>query len=165
MSKLSEKESKMTVPDIENSETLFRLLCSPQFYNETLDIVNPDAFDLRMLPKNKPEDYVSLGRKIYLDTEEEFNKYIQLGHRIKWPAFNPPNQYTAYGAFNCGEAREVHQMVEIKALEKGPAWHVGLYYTKPNGEHYAGPLPKTDPEILDVLSSLADLLTVTRIKV
>lgn len=155
----------MTVPYIDNTETLLRLLCSPQFYNEVLDIVNPDAFDLRMLPSGQPEDYVSLGRKIYLDTEEEFNKYIQLGHRIKWPAFNPPNQYTAYGAFNYEDAREVHQMVEIKTLEKGPAWHVGLYYTKPNGEHYTGPLPKTDPEILEMLSDLADLLVVTRIKV
>ena len=78
MSRLPENETPMTVPAIENHETLFRLLCSPQFYNETLDIVNPDAFDLRMLPKNKPEEYVSLGRKIYLDTEEEFNKEVHL---------------------------------------------------------------------------------------
>lgn len=154
----------MVIPDIENSETLLRLLCSPQYYNEALNVVNPDAFDLRMLSSDRPEDYVSLGRKIYLDAEESIDDYIQFGYRIKWPVFNPPNQYTAYGEFNCEDAREVHQMVEIKTLKKGPAWHVGLYYAKPNGEYYAGPLPKTDPEILDVLSSLADLLTVTRIQ-
>lgn len=67
---------------IENSETLLRLLCSPQYYNEELNIVNPDAFDLRMLPSGKPESFVSLGRKKYLVTDEEFNKYIDLGRRI-----------------------------------------------------------------------------------
>lgn len=152
------------IPYIENSETLLRLLCSPQYYDETLDIVNPDAFDLRILPSGHPEDFVSLGRKIYLDTKEKLNDYIDLGHRIKWPSFNPPNQYTAFGEFNCEDAREVHPMVDIKTLKKGPSWHVGLYYAKSDGGHYTGPLPKTDPEILEMLSDLADLLVVTRIK-
>lgn len=149
---------------IDNSETLLRLLCSPQYYNEALDIVNPDAFDLRVLPSGTLEDFVSLGRKKYLDTEEKFNNYIQFGYRIKWPAFNPPNQYIAYGEFNCKDAREVNEMVKIQSLDRGHEWHVGLYYVKKNGEYYKGPLPKIDPEILDVLTSLADLLNVTRVQ-
>ena len=148
--------------NIENSETLLRLLCSPLYFNEVLGIVNPDAFDLRTLPSGELEDFVSLGRKKYFDTEEKFNNYIQLGYQITWPAFNPPNQYTAYGEFNCGDAREVNQMVKIQLLKKE---HVGLYYVKQDGENYKGPLPKTDPEILDMLTDLADLLNVTRIKI
>lgn len=148
--------------NIENSETLLRLLCSPLYFNEVLGIVNPDAFDLRMLPSGELEDFVSLGRKKYFDTEEKFNNYIQFGHRITWPVFNPPNQYTAYGEFNCEDAKEVNQMVKIQLLNKG---HVGLYYVKQDGEYYKGPLPKTDPEILDMLTNLADLLNVIRIKI
>ena len=149
---------------IENPETLLRLLCSPQYYNEELNIVNPDAFDLRMLPSGKPESFVSLGRKKYLATDEEFNKYIDLGRRIHWPVSTPANQFTAYGEFNCEDAREVHQMIQIKALDKSNAWHIGLYYYKQNDECYEGPLPKTDPGILEMLSDLSDLLVVTRIK-
>lgn len=154
----------MPAMDVENSETLLRLLCSPLYYNETLNIVNPDAFDLRVLPSGAFENFVSLGRKKYFDTEEKFDRFIKKGNNIQWPSFNPPNIYTAYGEFNCEDAKNVHRMVKIKTLEKGPNWHVGLYYTKPNGDYYFGPLPKTEPEILDVLSTLADLLDVTKIQ-
>ena len=147
---------------VSDDETLIRLLCSPQYYDEEQGIVNPDAFDLRMLGKNKdkPEPFVSLGRKVFLATKEQMDDYLSFGNRIKWPEHSPSNSFIGYGEFLCGDAREVHDMVRIYPLKKGHSYHIGLFYAKSDGTFYMGPLPKTDTEILEVLADLAELLEV-----
>lgn len=146
-------------------ERLVRLLCSPLYYDKETGIVNPDAFDLRMLGRNKdvPETYASLGRKLYLDTKEKFDEYVAYGYKIKWPEYDPQNVYVGYGEFLCGKALQVHDMVKIYPLNGGVPYHIGLFYAKSDGTFYKGPLPKTDAEILEVLSDLSDLLDVTEI--
>ena len=152
-------------PAVGNDETLLRLLCSPQYYDEELDIVNADAFDLRMLGKNKdiPEEYVSLGRSKYLTTDEEFKEYLSFGDKIKWPEHKPQNVFSAYGKFMCSDAIEVHDMVEIHPLVKSKLYHIGLFYNKMDGSYYKGPLPKTNPDVLEVLGDLASLLEVSKV--
>lgn len=147
-----------TIDQIEGNEQLIRLLCSPSFYDKEKNQINPDTFDLRKLPSGTPEEYVSLGRVKYFETPEKKANYINLGIKIHWPN---GNTFSAYGEFNCEDAREVHEMIEISPLKSDNKSHVGLFYANPKGGYYKGPLPKTDPEILEVLMDLADLLKIT----
>lgn len=150
---------------VENNEILLRLLCSPQFYDEQQGIVNIDVFDLRMLGSNGdiPEEYVSLGRNKYLNSPEEFKKYLLLGNIIKWPPNEPKNKFYGHGSFLCQDAREVHNMIEIHPLLKSKEYHIGLFYAKSENEYYRGPLPKdSNLEILEMLMDLADLLSVQK---
>lgn len=147
---------------IGNEETLLRLLCSPSYYNEEHGIVNADAFDLRVLKGGSLEEYVSLARLSCFGSLEEYQQYLSTaGYRIWDDKEEAEDHYYGYGIFNCADAREVHQMVEINPLVRGKKSHVGLFYKAPQGGYYCGPLPKDNVEVLEVLSDLADLLSVT----
>lgn len=148
---------------IGEEETLIRLLCSPLYYDAVLGIVNIDAFDLRMLGslRNIPEQFVSLGRKKFLDSEKKLSDYISLGKRIRWPVGEENNIFSAYGEFNCGKARKVSEMIEINPLKGDSAVHTGLFYLKSDGGYYEGSLPKTNPDVLEMLADLADMVSVT----
>ena len=150
---------------VEDDERLVRLLCSPLYYDRQTGMVSPDAFDLRILGKNKdkPESYVSLGRMLYLDSKEKFDGYVANGNKIKWPAHNPKNVFAGYGMFLCGDARDVHEMVRVHPLKGSKEFHIGLFYVKADGTLYEGPLPKTDADVLEMLADLADLLEVTSV--
>ena len=153
-----------TTKQIDDSETLTRLLCSPWYYNELLGIVNPDAFDLRIQNSGDYEEYVSLVRPRCLQSQEDLESFLSnMGRRIWDNKPQDPNHYIGYGNFICSDAREVHEMIEIYPLIKGSDTHIGLFYRHPKGGYYCGPLPKTDPEILEMLTDLADLLEVTKI--
>ena len=147
---------------IKDDETLIRLLCSPLFYNKETNIVNIDAFDLRMFKSGKLEKYVSLARPSCFESEDALSKYLSEKGYVIWDdKKNEENFYSAYGLFNCKEAREVHEMIEINPLIGTDITHIGLFYKNSDGGYYCGPLPKTDnPDILEVLSDLADLLEV-----
>ncbi|MBR5972921.1 MAG: hypothetical protein IK017_09775 [Paludibacteraceae bacterium] len=148
---------------IEGEETLARLLCSPLYFNEKSKKTNPDAFDLRILPSGSLEEYVSLARIQKFVSDEEFNEYLATtGYKIWDDKQNDNNKYYGYGLFNCKEAREVHEMIEINPLTGKNKSHVGLFYKHSSGGYYCGPLPKTDPTILEVLSDMADLLDVRK---
>ena len=139
-----------------DDETLIRLLCSPLFYNEQTHQVNLDAFDLRMLGK-RPETYVSLGRKKEFDTETQFNTFLQKGFLI----WNPKkkDKYYGYGEFLCTDALSVSKRIEINPLKGNDKSHIGMFYAKDENNYYSGPLPKNDPEILEMLSDLAAILS------
>ncbi|MBO4772721.1 MAG: hypothetical protein J5595_09295 [Bacteroidales bacterium] len=141
---------------VSDEETLIRLLCSPLFYNEQTHQVNLDAFDLRMLGK-RPETYVSLGRKKFLDTEAQFNTFLQKGFQI----WNPKkkDKYYGYGEFMCAEALSISPKIEINPLKGNDQSHIGMFYAKDENQYYSGPLPKHDPEILEMLSDLAAMLS------
>lgn len=147
---------------IGDDETLVRLLCSPLYFNEELKTVNADAFDLRVLKSGKNEEYVSLARIQAFEGEEKFDEYLATrGYKI-WDDKADENYYYGYGTFNCKDAKEVHSMIEINPLLCKDKSHIGLFYKHPSGGYYLGPLPKTNPEILEVLSDLADLLKVKK---
>lgn len=146
---------------VENQEDLIRLLCTPDYYNEEIGMVTPDAFDLRNLGKRGPESYVSLGRCKYLDTQEKLEKYLKLGDIIWRQHAKQKNTYYGYGIFCCQDAREVHDMVEINPVEEGGPEHIGLFYKKPEGGYYSGPLPKTE-EVIEMLGDLASIVVTIR---
>lgn len=151
-----------TADSIGNEETLLRLLCSPSYYDEENNIVNVDAFDLRVLKGGSLEEYVSLARLSCFGSDEEYQQYLStIGYGLWDDKEDSEDHYYGYGIFNCVDAREVHQMVEINPLVRGKKSHVGLFYKAPGGGYYCGPLPKDNVEVLEVLSDLADLLSVT----
>lgn len=151
-----------TADPIGNEETLLRLLCSPSYYNEEHNIVNADTFDLRVLKSGALEEYVSLARLSCFASQEEYKEYLSsFGYKMWDDRADVEEHYYGYGIFNCADAREVHQMVEINPLSKGKKSHVGLFYKAPQGGYYCGPLPKDNVEVLEMLSDLADLLSVT----
>lgn len=158
---ISIKQIDSTAESIKNEETLVRLLCSPSYYDEKTGLVNPDAFDLRILPSGKPEEYVSLQRLKMCPSGDEMNqKFCHLGHII-WDEKGGNDCFWGYGDFNCGDAREVHEMVEINPLKGHDKSHIGLCYKHPKGGYYVGPLPKSENDnLLEILSDLADLLSV-----
>ena len=141
---------------IGNEETLIRLLCSPLYYNEQTKQVNIDAFDLRMLGK-RPETYVSLGRESELATEDKYKQFIEKGFRI----WNPKktDKYYGYGEFRCSQALSINDAIEINPLKGDDKAHVGMFYAKNDDEYFAGPLPKNNPEILEMLYDLAQMLS------
>lgn len=141
---------------VTDEETLIRLLCSPLFYNEQTHQVNIDAFDLRMLGKH-PETYVSLGRKKELGTEAQFNKFLQKGYQI-WNT-KKKDKYYGYGEFACAEALSISPKIEINPLKGNDKSHIGMFYAKDENNYYSGPLPKSDPEILEMLADLAAMLS------
>ena len=94
---------------------------------------------------------------------EEFKEYLSFGDKIKWPEHKPQNVFSAYGKFMCSDAIEVHDMVEIHPLVKSKLYHIGLFYNKMDGSYYKGPLPKTNPDVLEVLGDLASLLEVSKV--
>lgn len=146
---------------IGNDESLVRLLCTPLYFNKELKTVNADAFDLRVLKSGDNEEYVSLARVKAFVSEEKFDEYLATrGYRIWDDNVTNENNYYGYGVFNCKDAKEVHSMIEINPLLCKDKSHVGLFYKHPLGGYYCGPLPKTNPEILEVLSDLADLIKV-----
>lgn len=148
---------------ISDAEELLRLLSSPSFYDEETNLVTVDAFDLRVLKGGKREDYASLARLKCFLSEEDLAGYLSsVGYKIWDDKKDEDNHYYGYGVFNCGDAREVHEMIEIKPLSNSAPTHVGLFYKKSDGSYYCGPLPKTDPDILEVLSDLASLLKVSK---
>lgn len=158
--KRAENNIDFDAEEIAGEEQLARLLCSPQYYDTERNIVNNDAFDLRILKSGVKEQFVSLGRLKFMPTEKDLDAYLTLGERIKWPDHDPKNVFSAYGEFNCGDAREVHDMVRIHPLKGDNKKHIGLFYAKHDGGYFEGPLPKTDTDVLEVLSDLADLVSV-----
>lgn len=152
-----------TTPEIDydadkigSEETLIRLLCSPLFYNEQTKQVNIDAFDLRMLGK-RPETYVSLGRKSELLDEDKYKQFLEKGFRI-WNA-KKTDKYYGYGEFQCSQALSISDAIEINPLKGDDKAHVGMFYAKNDKEYFAGPLPKNNPEILEMLYDLAQMLS------
>lgn len=143
-----------------DEEVLMRLLCSPKFYDSVTGLVNPDAFDLRIFGNMEMEEYVSLFLKNKSIENGILEEHIQFGYKVSWPE---ANSYSGYGKFRCGDAREVHSMVEINPVKGKDKTHVGLFYRKSPTEYYLGPLPKDNPEVLQTLCGLADLLEVTKI--
>ena len=141
---------------IGSEETLIRLLCSPLYYNEQTKQVNIDAFDLRMLGK-RPETYVSLGRKSKLATEDQHKQFLEKGFRI-WNA-KKTDKYYGYGEFQCSQALTISNAIEINPLKGDDKAHVGMFYAKNDKEYFAGPLPKNNPEILEMLYDLAQMLS------
>lgn len=155
------KDIDKTGNPIDDGENLVRLLCSPLYFNEVSNKVNPDAFDLRILPSGDLEEYVSLARIRNFLSDEKFNNYLSTkGYNIWDDKLNDENKYYGYGIFNCKDARDVHEMIEINPLIGRNKAHVGLFYKHSLGGYYCGPLPKTDLTILEVLSDMADLLDV-----
>jgi len=148
---------------IDIEETLIRLLCSPLYYNEQTKQVNIDAFDLRMLGKY-PETYVSLGRESKLEFKDQFKHFLEKGYQI-WNA-KKKNKYFGYGEFECSQAVSISSKIEINPLKGNDKAHVGMFYAKNDSEYYAGPLPKNNPEILEMLYDLAQMLSkrVTKIQ-
>lgn len=148
---------------IGNDETLVRLLCSPRYFNMEVNSVNIDAFDLRILKSGDLEEFVSLARIKAFSNDNELSKYLATrGYKIWDDKPKDENNYYGYGIFNCKDAKEVHSMIEINPLIGNDKTHIGLFYRHPSGGYYCGPLPKTDIEILEVLSDLADLLRVEK---
>ncbi len=152
-----------TTPEIDydadkigSEETLIRLLCSPLFYNEQTKQVNIDAFDLRMLGK-RPETYISLGRKSELLDEDKYKQFIEKGFRI-WNS-KKTDKYYGYGEFQCSQALSISDAIEINPLKGDDKAHVGMFYAKNDKEYFAGPLPKNNPEILEMLYDLAQMLS------
>lgn len=152
-----------TTPEIDydadkigSEETLIRLLCSPLFYNEQTKQVNIDAFDLRMLGK-RPETYVSLGRKSKFIDEDQYKQFLEKGFRI-WNA-KKTDKYYGYGEFQCSQALTISNAIEIHPLKGDDKAHVGMFYAKNDSEYFAGPLPKNNPEILEMLYDLAQMLS------
>ncbi len=152
-----------TTPEIDydadkigSEETLIRLLCSPLFYNEQTKQVNIDAFDLRMLGK-RPETYVSLGRKSELLDEDKYKQFIEKGFRI-WNS-KKTDKYYGYGEFQSSQALSISDAIEINPLKGDDKAHVGMFYAKNDKEYFAGPLPKNNPEILEMLYDLAQMLS------
>ena len=157
------KEIDASAGCVGGTVSLIRLLCTPLYYNETTRQVNPDAFDLRLMGKNhdQKEPYVSLIRRDMFDDEEGFLSALQVGYAI-WD--NKPwetNKYYGYGTFVCQEALAVNDMIEVWPLLQSKEHHVGMFYAKSDDEYYSGPLPKDNPEILEMLSDLADLISGT----
>lgn len=148
---------------IDDNELLLRLLCSPQYYDEETGIVNVDAFDLRKLSKGGLEDYVSVNIKQKLVEENKFEDFCKKGFKLNWPEHDPQNVYYGVGEFLCKKAREVHSMVEINPLKGPDKSHVGLFYKKSDVEYYKGPLPKDNPEILELLNDLALLVHILKV--
>lgn len=148
---------------IGNEEALVRLLCSPCYFNVELNIVNIDAFDLRTLQNGTLEEFVSLARINAFSSEKKLEEFLATkGYKIWDDKPNVEDGYYGYGIFNCRDAREVHSMIEINPLIGQNKKHIGLFYKHPSGGYYRGPLPKTDHEILEVLSDLANLLIVQK---
>lgn len=154
------KQIDYTGEGVLGSELLVRLLCSPLYYNTTTNQVNPDVFDLRMLgPKrDNKETYVSLIRKEKCIDEAEFYSVLEVGYDIWDKKSWENNSYYGYGTFVCQDALSVKDIIEIWPLVRSKEHHVGLFYAKSNDEYYEGPLPKDDPEILEMLVDLSDLI-------
>lgn len=144
---------------VEGDEILVRLLCSPLQYDRETQQVSIDAFDLRMMGRNhdNPEHFASLGRKNAFADEEEFMEYLQKGYSIWNDKDWEDNEYYGYGIFLCKDARAVSDIVEILPL-KGAAQHIGMFFAKDEDEYFKGPLPKENPDILEMLSDLSDLI-------
>lgn len=58
----------------------------------------------------------------------------------------------------CQDALSVNEIIEIWPLVQSKEHHVGLFYARRSDEYYAGPLSKDDPEILEMLVYLSDLI-------
>ena len=152
---------------IADDEVLLRLLCSPLYYDETTGQVNVDAFDLRMMGRtqDQPEHFASVGRDSKFKDDEERQHYIQLGYSIWNDKDWESNTYYGYGTFVAGEARAINNRIELWPLQNSAPYHIGLFYAASCDEYFKGPLPKEDPEILAMLSDLAELIEKTIQKV
>lgn len=152
-----------TGESVAESELLVRLLCSPLYYNEATNQVNPDAFDLRLLgpQRDKKEQYVSLIRREKCIDEDDFCSALEVGYDIWDKKTWEDNSYYGYGTFVCKDALSVNDIIEIWPLAKSKEHHVGMFYAKSSDEYYEGPLPKDDPEILEMLVDLSDLIADT----
>ena len=148
---------------VEGDEVLYRLLCSPLQYDKETQQVSIDAFDLRMLGKNRdnPEHFASLGRGSSFAAEDEFIEFLQKGYSIWDDKEWEENKYYGHGSFCCKDALATNEMVEIHPLKGGVAQHIGLFYAKNENEYYKGPLPKEDIEVFEMLSDLAGLISDT----
>jgi len=145
-------------------DLLIRLLCSPLYYDKETHIVSAEAFNLRMMGKDKTdkEQFASLGHKGNLDAEGKYNDYLQLGYRIWDDKAWEPNEYAGYGTFKCEDVRNVNpERVEIHPVVGGNKGHVGLFYAKDENEYFKGPLPIEEPDILEMLNDLSALISDT----
>ena len=156
------KKIDKTAEAIGGGECLIRLLCTPLYYDEMTHQVNPDAFDLRLLGKNQEqkEYFVSLFRKGKFADEDSFLSALHVGYDIWDKKPWETNSFFGYGTFVCQDALDVNSMIEIWPL-LGSDVHIGMFYAKSDDEYYSGPLPKDNPEILEMLTDLADLITDT----
>jgi len=158
----SDKKIDSQGKPVDDDEILIRLLCSPLQYDKETKQVSIDAFDLRMMGKNHDnlEHFASLGRKVAIEDEDEFQEYLQKGYSIWNDKEWEENEYYGYGTFRCKDALATNDMVEIHPLT-GAAQHIGMYYAKNEDEYYKGPLPKENLEVFEMLSDLADLINDT----
>lgn len=157
------KEIDTSTGCVDGTVSLIRLLCTPLYYNEMTRQVNPDAFDLRLTGKNhdQKETFVSLIRRDKFDDDESFLSALEVGYVIWDKKPWETNRYYGYGTFVCQEALAVNDMIEIWPLLQSKEYHVGMFYAKSDDEYYSGPLPKDNPDILEMLSDLADLISDT----
>lgn len=148
---------------IGGDEKMLRLLCSPLQYDETTGLVSVDAFDLRLLGRNKdnPEHFASLGRCCCLASEEKFYNYLKLGYKVWDDKSWESNRYYGYGTFLCADALAVSPIIEIWPLHGDKPEHIGLFYAQDENHYYHGPLPKSEPAILEMLSDLSELIADT----
>lgn len=143
-----------------NEERIVRLLCSPFQYDAVTHQVSIDAFNLRMMGKNHDnlEPFASVARRERFDCNQDFQDYLQLGYRIWDEKTWETNSYYGYGVFVCCDALSVNDRVEIYPL-KNEKQHTGVFYRDTEDSYFRGPLPIGIPEILEMLSDLASLIT------
>ena len=155
-----DKAIDYTAGSINDDEKLIRLLCSPLQYDKTTHQVSVDAFDLRLLGKNgdNPEPYTSLIRCKCFSKEEDLVKYLYLGYRIWDDKPSETNTYYGYATFLCADARAVSPIIEIWPLKGDKPVHIGMFFVQDEYRYYKGPLPKSDPVILEMLGDLSELI-------
>jgi hypothetical protein len=158
------KEIDYKAEPIKKGDLLIRLLCSPLYYDKITHIVSAEAFNLRMMGKDKTvkEQYASLGHKENLEKEGKCEGFLQIGYHVCDDKEWEENEYSAFGIFRCEDACKVNpNCVEIHPLLGDNKGHVGLFYAKDENEYYKGPLPTNDVEILEMLNDLSALIADT----
>lgn len=156
------KEIDYKAEHIGGEEHMIRLLCSPLYYDKDTHIVSAEAFNLRLLgkDKSKPETYASLGRRKLLEEEGILDDFLQRGYKIWDDKTWETNRYAGHGTFQCSEAININpKRIEINPLTDSDKGHVGLFYVKSENDYYKGPLPVEEAEISEMLSDLANLIS------
>lgn len=155
-----DKRIDYSADHITDDEVIIRLLCSPLYYDETTGQVNIDAFDLRMMGRlqDQPEHFASIGRENKFQDDDEKQRYLQFGYAVWDDKEWNHNRYYGYGTLLASQARAVSRKIELWPLVGSPAYHAGIFYADSDDDYFKGPLPKNDPEILEMLSGLAALI-------
>ena len=152
----TDKKIDYSASSVTNDEVLIRLLCSPLYYDEVTGQVSIDAFDLRMMGQkgNQPEHFASIGRDSnFVDNTERLH-YLQAGYSV-WDGKEwNPNSYL----FFAGQVKAISKRIELWPLKQSAAYHIGLFYAASEDTFFKEPLPKDNPEILLMLSELAELI-------